>query len=80
MTRPGRLCVDTGHRHPDNNLVDVEKTFERDEEEEVEEEEGRRPDYMPVRGLWPGGTVVKCWIRRSVRPAADYGHISRDSV
>ena len=73
MTRPGRLCVDIGHPHPDNNLVHVQKTFEP-------EEEGRRPDYMPVRGLWPGGTVVKCWIRRSVRPAADYGHISRDSV
>ena len=26
------------------------------------------------------GRMVKCWIRRSVRPAADYGHISRDSV
>ena len=50
MTRPGRLCVDIGD--PDNNLVDVEKTFERDDEEE----EGRRPDYMPVRrGLWPAG-------------------------
>ena len=29
----GRLCVDIGD--PDNNLVDVEKTFERDEEEVV---------------------------------------------
>ena len=48
MTRPGRLCVDIGHPHPDNNLVHVQKTFEP-------EEEGRRPDYMPVRGLWPAG-------------------------
>ena len=54
MTRPGRLCVDIGD--PDNNLVDVEKTFEQDEEEE----EGRRPDYMPVRGLWPGGEMLVC--------------------
>ena len=45
----GRLCVDIGHPHPDNNLVHVEKTFE------PEEEEGRRPDYMPVRGLWSAG-------------------------
>ena len=53
MTRPGRLCVDIGD--PDNNLVDVEKTFEQGEEEE-----GRRPDYMPVRGLWPGGEMLVC--------------------
>ena len=54
MTWPGRLCVDIGHPHPDNNLVHVQKTF-------VEpEEEGRRPDYMPVRGLWPGGEMLVC--------------------
>ena len=66
MTRPGRLCVDIGD--PDNNLVDVEKTFERDEEEVVGRIICRSGDC---------GRVVKCW---SVRPAADYGHISRDSV
>ena len=53
MTRPGD-CVWTSWRRPDNNLVDVKKTFER------EEEEGRRPDYMPVRGLWPGGEMLVC--------------------
>ena len=71
MTRPGRLCVDTGHRHPDNNLVDVQKTSGT----------GSSAGLHAGQGIpWPVGRVVKCWIRRSVRPAADYGHISRDSV